>query len=286
MAARRLRSCSHWPAKFETIAVARGSASIRFTCRSSTAGWRSSPRRAASTSSSSGMLLHRKNDRREASSMSLIACAVPAGPVSSCSARKMNLGLVRMLRSARLDAAVEGALLAAGLVEAEQPVDLGGRHRTAVGAACQRLDDPARAGRFLRLGPRTADEDAIPARRAAETGGVERTGDADVLDVRHARVVRRVDVGALELLETVPALRGAASQEGGRQRVRPRGDGDAHGQPGADVVQVVGGVVGRADEVFVASDRREMDPLPVQQHFHTVLGTRGRGWRRARSPAA
>ena len=43
----RLRRYSHCPAKFSTSASARGSASIRRTCRSSTAGSRSSPRSAA-----------------------------------------------------------------------------------------------------------------------------------------------------------------------------------------------------------------------------------------------
>ena len=50
----------------------RGSAIIRRTCCSSTAGSLSLPCVATVSSSSSGMLLHRKNDNREASSRSLM----------------------------------------------------------------------------------------------------------------------------------------------------------------------------------------------------------------------
>ena len=69
----RLRRYSHWSAKLVTRRRERGSASIRRTCRSSTAGLCSSPAIATSSSSSSGMLLQRKNESRDASSRSLIA---------------------------------------------------------------------------------------------------------------------------------------------------------------------------------------------------------------------
>ena len=67
------RRFNHWAANPSTSArAARGSASMRRTCCSSTAGLqellRARPDRAGD---SSGMLPHRKNDRREATSMSL-----------------------------------------------------------------------------------------------------------------------------------------------------------------------------------------------------------------------
>ncbi len=76
--ASRLRSCSHWPVKFSTSASARSSSSMRCACAASTLGSRSRPAAARSSSFSSGMLLHRKKDRREASSTSLTGCATPA----------------------------------------------------------------------------------------------------------------------------------------------------------------------------------------------------------------
>jgi len=66
----RLRVSSHCPAKFAANALARGSASMRLTCASSTIGSRSVPDSASASSSSSGIELQRKNERREASSRS------------------------------------------------------------------------------------------------------------------------------------------------------------------------------------------------------------------------
>ena len=65
------RTFSHWPVKLVISACDFGSASIRLTWASSTAGVLSRPCAATLISSSSGMLLHRKNDSREASARSL-----------------------------------------------------------------------------------------------------------------------------------------------------------------------------------------------------------------------
>ena len=51
---------------------------MRCACAASTPGSRSRPAAAKSSSFSSGMLLHRKKDKREASSTSLTGCATPA----------------------------------------------------------------------------------------------------------------------------------------------------------------------------------------------------------------
>ena len=90
----RLRRWSHCDAKFVTRLLDRGSASMRVTWRSSTAGLSRSPRAARSISSSSGMLLQRKNDSRDASSRSLIGYTPPADTrAGSRSMRKRNSGL-------------------------------------------------------------------------------------------------------------------------------------------------------------------------------------------------
>ncbi len=96
----RLRSCSHCPVKLSTRASARSSAIIRRTCAAKTSGSRKLPCSARSSSSSSGML-QRKNDSRDASSISLIGCVEPAGTSGdSLSARNKNQGLTNIRDSA------------------------------------------------------------------------------------------------------------------------------------------------------------------------------------------
>ena len=106
----RFRSASHWSGKFFVNAFERSSASIRRTCASSTPGARSRFRLARFSSSSSGMLLHRKNDRREASSVSAMRYGVPAATVNgSRSGRNTNEGLARIRRSANSTPALKDA---------------------------------------------------------------------------------------------------------------------------------------------------------------------------------
>src|SRR6185437_9634824 len=85
--AARPRILSHWPVKFCTSACERGSAIMRSTCCFSTFGSCSLLAEARAISSLSGMLLHRKKERRDASSRSPIwrSCDRPA--VSVLSAR-------------------------------------------------------------------------------------------------------------------------------------------------------------------------------------------------------
>ncbi len=124
-----LRSCSHWPAKLLTSACDFGSASMRRTCCSSTAGDFSLPWLATFSSSSSGMLLQRKNDKRDASSRSSRRYALPAGTsAGSRSTRNTNRGLARMACRAASNAGVEIALAPALLEKAEQR--LAGRRRS------------------------------------------------------------------------------------------------------------------------------------------------------------
>ena len=66
------RTFSHWPVKFSTNACERGRRSSARPAAPAPPASCSVPCDASSISSSSGMLLHRKNDRREASSRSLM----------------------------------------------------------------------------------------------------------------------------------------------------------------------------------------------------------------------
>src|SRR5213082_1615904 len=92
----RFRRCSHCDAKLVTSERERLSTSIRFTCRSSTAGSWSLPVTAASSSSSSGTLLQRKKDSRDASWRSVMRYGVfDASPGGSRSTRNRNSGLTR-----------------------------------------------------------------------------------------------------------------------------------------------------------------------------------------------
>ena len=122
--------------------------------RASTA--RSSPR--AASSSSSGRLLHRKKDRREASSRSL-----------SCAGALVHrrLGAVQEVR-ARQDrrerfahTGLEAVGLAGAVVEAHQRGDVLVLHRAAEGVLRQVADDLLGAGPLLGGACRLADEDLL-----------------------------------------------------------------------------------------------------------------------------
>ena len=183
------RSCSHWPAKFDTSASARRSSSIRRTWRSSTAGSFSRPCSAASSSSASGIVLHRKNESRDASSTSLIRCAA-AGP----GAGRVALDAEQELRrhEHRLDGGLDAArrnppLAAALLVERVERLDVGARHGTPERAVRERGENRARAGRLLRRPLGAADENRRAARGLAAPGRLVRTADDQPADVRPRR---------------------------------------------------------------------------------------------------
>ena len=197
-----LRSCSHWPAKFATRAWAFGSASIRRTCCSSTSGSCSVPASAASSRASSGMLLHRKNERRDASSMPLIGWTL-----ARARARGITLGAEyeprarqdRVQRS--LDAGVEPAFARPALIERHQRSDVGVGDGLPVGAARERLDESRRAhasslgtcaGSAVRSRGR---QTKMRLRLGVSPGpvGVERSSDSQRLDMRQAGPVERID---------------------------------------------------------------------------------------------
>ena len=161
------RRWSHWPAKFETRVSARGSSSIRRTWRSSTTGSLSLPRSARSSSSASGMVLHRKNDRRDASSTSLRRWARPLSAVDgSRSMRNRKSGDTSIASTAAWMPLSKSPPVAAALVERVERLDVGARHRTPERPVRERRENGSRAGRLLRRRRGTADEDRPPARRS------------------------------------------------------------------------------------------------------------------------
>ena len=193
------RSSSHWAEKLSTSARDRGSLSIRLTCASSTVRSRNRPFSARPSNSSSGMLLHRKNDSRDARSMSLsrdtpadfggVSVVRLAGAswrtqheTSGCrrhgrnrtcrrcgrpllagvGTRNRKCGLVRMRSMPALDAAVE-TLRQARAAEPHQRLHLAVVHRTPIGAAGDAREDLR--GTRLELGfrRRPAREDLLAA---------------------------------------------------------------------------------------------------------------------------
>ena len=123
----------------------RRSASIRRTCCSRPAGVLSVPRVAASSSSSSGMLLHRKNESRDARSMSLSRYDRARQRV-----RRLALDAEQEARRRQhapqrsLDAGVESVFGLARAIEREQRVEILFGHRTAIGATREPRQDRPR----------------------------------------------------------------------------------------------------------------------------------------------
>ena len=102
-------------------ARARGSANMRETCCSRTAGSCNLPRMARSSRVSSGMLLHKKNDNREASSTSETRYTAPgAAPAGSASMRNRKSGLTSTRSSAERIPSSKVPAARRALVEAEQ----------------------------------------------------------------------------------------------------------------------------------------------------------------------
>ena len=106
----RFRRCSHWPAKFvderSRPRIGEHAPHLLLEHRRARAARPAPP---ASSSSSSGMLLQRKNDRRDASSRSLMRIHAARGRhcAGSRSMRNRNSGSTRTARRRHFDAGVE-----------------------------------------------------------------------------------------------------------------------------------------------------------------------------------
>ncbi len=211
---------------------------MRRTCRSSTAGFFSSPFAAASSRSSSGMLLQRKNDSRDASARSDRRYAAPgATPAGSGSTRSRNFGLARMRRSAMsMPPSKRAGLLAPAREEVEQHLQVGVAQVAAVRAARKRLEDLPRARRFVGDGRGAAREDRAAAGRLAGARRAERAGHDELIDVRIAgevdgvrraphvglQAARVVAVRLLDEGDGNPARAGLERQRGRRSGYRSR----------------------------------------------------------------
>ena len=271
---RRLRSSrrsSHCPAKLSTSASARGSASIRRTCRSSVPPFRSAPRRARSSSSSSGMLLQRKKERREASSTSPSGNAFPGATFAgSRSNLKRNCGSTSTRATARRMPASNDARRAPGGVGVEQRAHLRpvGRHGTPIRARGQRVQDLGRARGFVGRRGGRADEEPPAARRVAGPGRVEGARDRDLRDARRSRV---------HVVDAVGAAAVAPHQRRGRDRAGARGDAQA--RRAASLQRHARAVDGDIQIVDArARARRPAEARPARlAHLDVVLGVEREG---------
>ena len=175
---RRLRKYSHWPAKFSTSACAFGSASMRRTCRSSTAGFFSSPwppRRAVRRPEccSTGRTTAATPARD-----SLTAVRSPADASGgSCSMRKMNSGDTKILEQRQPDSGCEAVRRGTSSEQRDEGRQIVSGNRSTVGAAREARDDPFRASALLGSRHRMADENPFAARRIAWPQHIVGPGD-------------------------------------------------------------------------------------------------------------
>ena len=186
-ALRSSRSSSHWPAKLSTSASALGSASIRRTCRSSTAGSFSVPRPASASSSVVGNAApeEERQPRRELDSR-------PAG-----TARPARRSPVRARTGTGTADRRARAPPRAGCRDSNVPRSRPARKNSTAACPCParwpaRDDDTratASACRIVRAHVVSSaadagehDEQPPAARRVARSGGIERPDDRDLRD--------------------------------------------------------------------------------------------------------
>ena len=162
-----------------TSASAFGSASMRDTCCSSTAGSTAGPATARSSSWSSGMLLHRKNESREASARSLIGVGAALGgdgrALPRCGTRTWApRGCARAPAGGPVSKSAPSRPCRGRTSSASRSSAAVGGCRKARRASA---DTIRRAHGVSWAAGRAADEDLLLARRVAGAGGVERARD-------------------------------------------------------------------------------------------------------------
>ncbi len=242
----RCASAATGPAKLVTRASDLGSANMRRNSgRSSTAGLWSCPWLAASRSSSSGMLLQRKNERREASSTSVIRCT-GGPPAGSRSTRNTKFGLARIALQRGFDAGFECsgpvANLPRAVVKGHQTMEVRFADWLAVGAAGECRNDLLRA-----LVVRGMARDYFAAAgRVSRTGRIEWTCAREGLDVRQSGPVEVVDRTSDVRLQPIGCGRRRALHERRGHFMRPGLDRDADTQAGIDGVSGIGGFFEKA----------------------------------------
>ena len=222
------------------------------------------------------MLLHRKNDSREASSMSEMRYGVSgATPSGSRSTRNRKYGLTRMRCSASSMPASKPPVS-----RPDQRIQVGFRNGPAEGPPRQAGDDLPRAAqlpilRFPRL--RAAGEYAPPAGRVARARRVVRTADLDAADARETEL-GVVVVPRLRLHGFLgrPLDHARLFREGDADHVAPGGDRRAELHLVVRVRQVVRQrrVVGLQSLVplldLLAAHVERLDPPAVEQRIDAV----------------
>ena len=202
------------------------------------------------------MLLHRKNDRRDASSRSLTRWIVPGLNAPSSSTRNTNVGLARMRRIADLNAGVEAPLLASGRIELEHAGELRLRHRTTERAAGQRRENLRRASRLPGCAPPGGTRRCARGSACAGASRVERPGDRQRLDVRPAGGIVGAGGTAQERPQPLRA-RADLADEGRADRVRTRGHRHTDLQTRVDRVRPIGDHLTRPALLGLAANRGE-----------------------------
>ena len=148
-----LRTCSHWLKKFSTSAVrARGSASMRRTCASSTFGVAqlAPNRQVEQLVVGNAAPQEERQARRQLDVGDAIGASPGFTPAGSASMRNRKSGLTSRRSSAARMPVVEVSVGAAALVEAEQRLDVFVRRRPAVRAPRQGRQNLRRARGLVR----------------------------------------------------------------------------------------------------------------------------------------
>ena len=117
---------------------------------------------------------------------------------------------------------------------------------------------------------------ASAARRVADAGRVERSGDREGVHVRIAGEIHRVGGAALPGLQPPPALDGRLREKRHADLVRTGGQRQTHAQALVHRIARRRRVVARGGDFFVAAEAREVHPLAVDRNFQLLGYSRPR----------
>ena len=223
----RLRRCSHCAAKLVTSARDRSSASIRRTCRSSTAGSCSFPRcgHVEQLVVRNAAPQEERQPRRQLEIADAIRRVRRDARPDPARRGTGTAGLTSTRRQRHLDARVEVAVRARLPIERERALQIGVGHRPPIGPPHQRRRESVLRGRVF-LVPALAGlrhEDPAAARRVAGPLRRVRTDDRDRVDRRlDARMPIRIEVRLVRL-----PLASRAASDGFFRNVTPTSCGPA-----------------------------------------------------------
>ena len=169
-----------------------------------------------------------------------------------------------------LDARLERPLAPALIVETDERLQVGVGHRPPIRAAGQGAENLLGARQVGGRVGRTARKNPPAARRVAGTGGVERTGDRQRLNVGQSRPIERVHGAADERLEPPRVAERQVPHEGHANRPRSRLHRHSRREPRFDGVSRFLRLLEHRRQIGVSADRRKMDPLAIHRDFHLV----------------